>query len=296
MLHDFKSDLIKELSRRFKRVGVKHSSLNLDDMLMDYLTILKKWIPPKRRAVKYNPELWAQLPTHPRRSEIGHLERIFKEGGNLNHFQNKKLFQTQFHDHLAYEWNIYHLHLSVVRDRKNPFFVKQVSQLLFVFVDKEEAIFLGIDNHSAGTFGDVKWLEILHDHFPYIIEPHRDESIEKIYPDINGIDRQSIWDKGYTLFGTNIRGEVYINPGLGRTTSGHSMQVSMHALDIVRWINKINKQFEVHSSQIAKSLNIGISEPEFYLKFNSTFEICERKSGSIVISYPNIFKEQSIQT
>lgn len=294
MNFDFKSDLRHELLNRFKQIGVRQSSNDLDSMLMDYLTLLKKAIQPKMRDVKYSPSLLAELHSHPKQKVITHLDKLFRSGGNVNHFQNKKLFQTKFHDHLAYEWNIHHFHLSLIPDRGNKFFVKQVKQLLFVLVTDSEAIFLGTDNHALGTFGDVKWLEILHDYFPYTIEPFLDKEIKKIYPDPNGLDRQTLWDKGYSATGTNVKGKVYLNPGLGRTVSGHSMLVSLHALDIAKWLIKITKQFETHYDQIVGSINIEKSTPVFFLKFDTRIRICERTSQQEVICFPNTFKEESI--
>lgn len=294
MSFDFESNMRSELIEQFTFAGIKHPKGRLDDILMDYLTLRKKLIPSKTRIVKYSPDLLTLLPTHQKKSEILFLEKSFTNGGNVNPFQNSKLLQTKFHDHLAYEWNIFHFHLSLEKDKKTSF-AKQVKQLLFVYIADEEAIFLGVDNHLEGTFGDVKWLEILHDYFPYTIEPHLDKNINEVYPDPNGVGRQTLWDKGYSLVATNIRGKVYLNPGLGRTTSGHSLQVSMQALDIVKWVYKITKQFEMHSDQIIESLNLEKTTVKFFLKFTSTFEIRESQYNKAIISYPNVFVE-SIQT
>jgi len=292
---DFESDLRREILNQFERIGVKPPSGDVGDILMDLLSVRRKLIPPIIRTVKYNPELLAQLPLHPKRSEIKVLDKLFSQGGNVNRFQSKRLFQSQFHDHLCYEWSIFHFHLSTEVDKGNPYFVKQVKQLLFVFISDEEAIFLGTDNHFNGTFGDVKWLEVLHDHFHYTIEPHYDKGMKIVYPEVDGVGRQNLWDKGYSLVGTNVRGKVYINPGLGRMTSGHNTKVSMHSNEIMRWVYTMTRQFTSFRDEIADWLKIESELAEFYLTLSPVLQIRERKSKKDIISFPYSFVEDPLK-
>jgi hypothetical protein len=225
MNFDFELDLKNVLHTEFDiyqiRLPIRKS---IRECLLDYLTVRKKLVYPKRRTVFLNPQLASELALHPQKKEIKIIENSLKVGRDVNFFQNKRLFQTNFHDHLCYEWNIFHFHLSLEKERKSQFY-KQVKQLLYVYINDEQAILLGTDNHTKGSFGDTKWLEILHDHFPEILAPFKNDSIKEIYPSVNSIDRQTLWDKGYTLAMTNIRGNIYHNPGVGRVTTGHSLMV-----------------------------------------------------------------------
>lgn len=138
---DFEDDLTHELYNGFNSFGIKLPyRQNVHDHLLDYLSIQKKLIFPKPRKVHYNPDFLRNLQTHPKAAVIKHLAYLFATGKDVNSFQNKRLFQSKFHDHLVYEWNIYHFHLSLEQEKKT-YFKKQVKQLLFALVTDEYTVF-----------------------------------------------------------------------------------------------------------------------------------------------------------
>jgi hypothetical protein len=294
---NFDEDLKQALHSVYKPFGLKIPiKTELREMLLDFLTIEKKLIIPKPREVFYNPTLKANLLTHPKSKEILLLAELFRIGKNVNFFQSKKLFQTSFHDHLLYEWNIFHFHLSLEKDKKSSF-VKQTNQLLFVYLNDTKAIFLDVGNHLPGIFADAKWLEILHDNFPEIIEPYKDSEITKVMPDVDAIGRQQLWDKGYSIGMTEVRDKVYHSEGVGRTTSGHSVLVLNKLNEIWRWLHKVNEQFSSFHDQVCNYLKIKESEAEFKLVFGQrTLEIIEKTTNELILTYPDILNLTEEQT
>jgi hypothetical protein len=132
---DFESDLRQELKDLSSSMGFKVvDNKSLDKMLMDYLTVRAKLIEPKQRKVLINPVFKLEIPTHPKKKEIEFIIQSAILGNNLNIFQSKRLLQTNFHDHLQSEWNIFHFHLSLKKEKKTKF-VKQVNSLLFAYID-----------------------------------------------------------------------------------------------------------------------------------------------------------------
>ena len=290
---NFESDLRQELKDLSSSMGFKIAdNKNLDNMLMDYLTVRTKIIEPKRRTVLINPFLKLEIPTHPKKKEIEFIIQTAAKGGNLNIFQSKRLLQTNFHDHLQNEWNIFHFHLSLKRDKKTKF-VKQVNSLLFAYIDNEQVIFLGIDTHNEGIFADTKWIEVLHDFFPNSIKKYKDEKITSVYPKVNSTERQTLWNKGYTLGMTEIKGVVYHNPGIGRTTSGHSMINSKTSVEILRWIYKLREQVEESYSLLCKYLNVDEQFAKFKVRFGEkTLELYEKKSEEILVTFPSVLLDR----
>ncbi len=286
MKFDFENDMKKSLSENVP-YGIKLPKRNeIHKSLIDHLTLFTKLIPITPRDVKFAPEIKAELHNHPKKDIIETIASRLSRGQDVNLFQSRRLFQVQFHDHLVYEWNIYHLHLSKEKDKKSPF-VKQVNQLLFVYISDKEAIILGTDTHKKGVFGDTKWQEVLHDYFPYTISKYKDDVIKDLSPKVDAQDRQILWDKGYTLGMTKIRDQVYINPGVGRTTSGHSMLVVTQADETVRWLYTISEQFEKHYSLICTALNFNEAAVKFQLRIGeSTFEIIETDSDWVLLTFP----------
>jgi hypothetical protein len=292
MNFNFEEDLKKELHCGFDSFGIRLSYRNsLTEFLLDYLTIAKKIIRSRRRKVDISPSLQSELATHAKQKEILHLKDELSVGKNVNYFQNKKLFQTKFHDHLVYEWNIFHFHLSFEKERKSKF-VKQVKQLLFVYIEDKRAIFLGTNNHTEATFADTKWIEILHEHFPETISKYRDDTITKIYPELTPVERQGLWDKGYLLGMTNVNGTVYHNPGIGRATSGHSVIVTKQVNEILRWLWETNAVFKEKYENICKAIGKTPFECKFQLQFGpETMFIIELNSNNIVLTYPERLRE-----
>lgn len=286
----FENDLKQEMHLMFSDMGVKIPiRSHLDEMVLDYLTLHKKLVQVKPRQVLINPDLEAKLTTHSKRNEVERIKRLLSIGQNVNFFQSKKLFQTRFHDHLRYEWNIFHFHLST-RLENGSNFVKQTNQLLFVYIDDKEAILLDIQNHIDGIFADEKWLEILDNYFPHILEPYLDGDIIDISPNVSSIERQNLWNKGLTLGMTKVNGKIFRSPGIGRTTSGHSILVTMTANEISRWLHKITEHFDNKLNEICNTFGFEPSTAIFKLRFGDlTLEIVETKSNKILLTYPYLF-------
>ena len=287
---DFENDLKQAMYSAFVDLGIKIPIRSkLDEMLLDYLTIRKKVIQPKPRIVLTSPNIEKTLLSHSKRKEVDRLKKLFIEGKNVNFFQSKKLFQTNFHDHLLYEWNIFHFHLSNEFERGSKF-IKRTNQLLFAYIEDAQVIFLDIENHKKGIFADTKWLEILHNYFPKVLEPFKDCDIEDVSPSISSVERQTLWDKGYTLGITKINGTVYHSMGIGRAVTGHSILVRKQKNEILRWIYYLNDYFEIKEDKICSEFNIDKSNTEFKLQFGkTTLEIIEKKSNKILLTYPLLF-------
>jgi hypothetical protein len=280
----FENDIKKEIHRISKDLGIK---VRLDDklnkVLRDYLTVRFKLIDIKKRDVFFNPSFLNNLENHPQKNIINYISDLAKNGGNLNVFQSKRLLQTKFHDHLSSEWNIHHFHLSKKLDKKTNF-VKQVNSLLFAYIDDEKIIFLGTEKHKEGIFADTRWIEVLHDYFPKVIEKYKDKSILEISPELKPKDRQMLWDKGYTLGFTKIRDTVYFNPGCGRMTSGHSSTVADSEISILRWMYDLTKQIDENEGELRKLLHI--EKANFRIQIRRTFELIEQNTGKKILEYP----------
>jgi hypothetical protein len=287
---DFEEDLRKIIINFFFRNGIKFGKKNdIEDLLFDFHSILKKLVSITPRRVYYSTGLLKKIDTLPSKPIIKRLEQLFAIGGNVNCFQSKKLLQTNFHDHLVYEWNIYHFHLSERRGASKPF-VKQSNLLLFVYVTESMAIFLDVDKHRQGLFAEEKWIEILHDDFPELIKQYLMSNIHSVYPKTNSEERQKLWDKGYTIGLIKIRENVYMSPGLGRSSSGHSMMVVTEVGEVQRWLNTITNQFKTNISQICDYFKIQENMARFFLTIGEKhYAIYEKNLGIQIIQYPAIF-------
>ncbi|AXG73942.1 hypothetical protein DVK85_06665 [Flavobacterium arcticum] len=286
---DFESDLRIELKKLYNRVGLRMSNKNgIDKILLDYLNVFSKIIPEVSRYVQMNPDFVKDIFFHPKRKEIEFIYNVARNGGNLNSFQSKRLLQTNFHDHLRNEWNIFHFHLSIERDNKNPLFVKQVNSLLFTYIDDNNIIFLGAENHKERTFYDEKWLRILHNHFPHIIKQFRIPETEdtKVLTPFNS---NQLWYERCAIALTRIDGDIYRNPGLGQVTSGHNVLIVKQTNEILRWIYHIEKQLKKYCIEICNELGLNLGFAKFRLRCYRRFELIEETNNHRILEYPKVF-------
>lgn len=297
MQQDFECDLKQQMHTMFSFIGVKIPIKNdFHEMLIDYLTIYKKYVHEIPRQVFILPELKLKLANHPKQSIVYYIKYLLEVGRNVNLFQNKRLFQSKFHDHLLYEWKIYHFHLSH-KFEKNNTFVKQTDILLFAYIDDKQAIFLDIEKHKEGIFADEKWLELLDIHYPEILEKYHAKDILDISPYLSPFERQMLWDKGYTIGMTKANGKIFHSPGIGRTTSGHSLEVTLLVDKIQRWVFEMKNQFESKRREICESFKLDSAACVFKLRFGeATLEVFEMNSKTVLLTFPEIFEFSDYKT
>ena len=281
--NQFKEDILKEASKIGFRIS---NNKPFNKILLEFITVRLKLIEPRRRTVKMSPPLLNKLFTHHKRKEIEHLFHQASSGNNINRFQSKKLLQSRFHDHMLNEWHIYHFHLSLELENKSKY-VKQVDDLLFAYVDQNHIIFLDADKHKPGIFANEKWLEILHDFFPELISEFKVEHWKDVNPKVNAEERQQIWDKGYTLGMTKIRDTIYFSPGIGRSTSGHGMDVTSNVGNIIRWMHKLDIQISECIQELCIYLNTTKDKIDFKVIFGSEhLQVVEISSKISIVNFP----------
>jgi hypothetical protein len=280
----FENQFKQEIHREATKIGFKiATSKSFNDTLLDFLTVRMKLIDNKPRTAIMSPPLMNDFFTHSKRKEIETIFNLAKNGGDLNRFQSKKLFESRFHDHLLNEWNIYHFHLSIKKVGKG-------NELLFAYIDNDQILFLGLAKHTPGIFADTKWLEILHDYFPEVLEPLEMKNLKDVNPKLNAKERQMMWDKGYTLGMTKIRDDVYFSPGLGRMTSGHGTEVVTIQGNIIRWMHKIDLQIVDSINELCYYLKTTKEKIEFRIIFGKDgLELVELSSQIKILEFPEEF-------
>lgn len=314
---DFEKDVRFIFEDEAAMVGINlPQGKNLRDTLVDYTTVLNKLIPAKPRMVMICPNLLYLLcnpPFHSQKKEIEAIIKIAQNGKSLNSFLSKRALQSNSHDYMRSEWHIYHFHLSLEKDKKNPKFVKQVNALLFAYIDDDYIVFLGTENHSPNknpnVFDDTKWLQLIHNHYPKVLEKYKSETnlfisdynattknivqipIEKLEPQTRGTLRK----KGYTLMGVTLGGVGYYNPGIGIMTSGHAMLDVQQANSICNWIIDITHQMTKYYDKICELMGVGCEKAVFKVIVPENLPgkicLCEMTTFKYALEYPQIFKD-----
>lgn len=283
---NFEGELKNIIIEQFKMFEISiPKNKGIRDLLLDYLTTSKKIIHLKKRRVLINPHFKTSLLKHPKKKEIEFIINLLEKGINVNLFQSEKVFQTGYHDQLMYNWHIYHLHLSLLQDKKSKF-MKRTNTLLFVYITNDKAIVLGTEKHTNEVFGDIKWLEILHDHFPKELEHLKPVDMVDTSHTYSSIERQQLWNNGVASGFVKIRETLYMSPGIGIMTSGHSILVAKTRNEFLRWIFIITEQFEKHSKGIEEYFGHEINP---ILISDGKFKIVDSKTNTHYLNYLETF-------
>lgn len=293
----FENQFKQEIHREAAKIGFRiTASKSFPDTLLDFLTVRLKLIEAKPRIAVMSPPLLNEFFTHPKRKEIETIFNHALQGGDLNRYQSKRLLESRFHDHLLNEWNIHHFHLSLKLKGKSKL-ESRGNELLFAFIDDQQILFLGLAKHTPGVFADTKWIEILHDYFPKVLEPFEMKSWSDVNPKVNAEERQMVWNKGYTLGMTKVRNKVYFSPGLGRMTSGHGNEVVTIQGNIIRWMHKIDLQIVDSINELSLFLKTPKERINFAINFGKeTLQLLEHSSKTKILKFPQeLFPKKEIQ-
>lgn len=275
----------------FQKHGIRYSEKRgIEDALTDLLTYTTKYIMVGKRDFRLSREIKGKINKHPKALAFVNLLEDAIKGNDLNPYQSDTLKQVRFHDHLLYNWHIYHLHLSIDFDSKNSYFKKRTNDLVFAYITRDVIFFLDFEQHKEGIFGDKKWLEIIDNNWPWLIKEHKRPDIPGVYPKINSIDRQTIWNKGYSLVMTEVNNSVFINPGLGSVSSGHSLKVVMKVDDIMLWLEDFKTWYAENEKEVITELSQKHNLPDNNISIKARLgmthlEIYEENSGEIISTF-----------
>jgi hypothetical protein len=250
MKMDLKKDLMEEIEKIFEEYGIRYNkkrNKSLNDHLVDYLTLNRKLIAPVAREVKVSKLLELKLSTHPKRKEVEKLQLMLARGENVNMFQSKRLLELGFHDHMLYEWYIHHLHLPELNHAQGG--KKKTNALLFVYIDDKRALLLDVDEHRDHVFAETKWLEIIYDNWYEVMEDWLGGDYDSV-DHYTAAERQSLWDHGVTMGFIKVREEMFYSPGIGRVTTGHSLQVVTQADQVHIWLDAVEEEILKQQKQI----------------------------------------------
>ena len=286
---NLEKDLIGEIHSIFNRHGIRYKCSIFQQCLVDFFSYNNRIIPARRRRINISNQIKLRIKSYPKAKDFLSLIYDAQTGSDLNIYQSETLSQLRFHDYLLNVWNIHHLHLSSAVDRKGK--KKHGDDLVFVKITANEIYFLDFDKHANGVFGDEKWLQIIQENWPSTLKRYKgDERFEQT-AQLEPCKRQQFWEKGYTLGMTNVNGTVYNDPGIGITSSGHSLTVILRTNNIHRWLHDCEKWLTDNESNINLELGnrYGDSAKPIDVKarIRNTIEIYDNTSGEILFTYDN---------
>lgn len=151
------------------------------------------------------------------------LESAVVAGTPLLSYMSRSIAQYDSRDGLLYDWNIYHFHLGTVFDSAR--FRNRTGPVLFAYVTSSQFCELKVGDH--GDWADAALLETVIADWPELLEKFRIGCAVGLETTFSPDERMKLRKAGVTAPVMLSNGGVYVPPGGGVSTSGHSMTVTM---------------------------------------------------------------------
>jgi hypothetical protein len=234
--------VIQLIENFFKFFGIKYSSHDSASLWMiRYFNFRLKYIGVERRTVFFSKQICDKIIQNPLQKNFDKLAGKVMDGADLNPYQSKKSFDSDFHDDLFNDWGIHHLHLSNSKINPTDFFYDRTGPLLFVKFTETAAYFIDIQHHKdKNVWSNTNLIRILQNSWPTLLKD-REVPNTKFNPDFSDEDIGTLRRKGYT-FGINVDNKSYMMLGDGYSSSGDNGRSVSKANEVWRWIGK-NKDF-----------------------------------------------------
>ncbi|MEO8174285.1 MAG: hypothetical protein ABI581_14420, partial [Sediminibacterium sp.] len=217
---DFTMNINRYIIDQFKAIGIKNYKLkSLREDLVNVSILQEKMIRQSPRKVEFSKELEKHLDQNQGlKGMVNYLRLLLTNGTDVNCHQSKEVFNHHTPDPLVHHWKIYHLHLADART-KHRYFKDRTNELLFIYIDDSQALFLNIFNHKPReNFADIKLLEILDNNWPEILTVCND--IVGLSYELNNAERFNMRKHNFNEGIVNVNNKFVFTPNPGVASNG----------------------------------------------------------------------------
>lgn len=243
------------LDQYFNHFGIKNQKQDRVGLrLTRYFNFRLKYILVKKRQILVSKELAPKIASSPHNEGI--IEILYRTavGYDLNPFQSKESFNSDYNDLLFNDWGIHHLHLS--KDKKNPknFFNSRTGSLLFVRFTDSIAYFIDVKHHKdPNVWSDRDLLRIIQRNWASSIADKQSRSAVGWSEELSDEDLGALRKMGY-MTGIEVDGKFYMLLGHGQASTGDNIMAGRMADKVLRWIGENENLFRVDHQKFVTSL------------------------------------------
>ncbi|TDX83094.1 hypothetical protein [Epilithonimonas xixisoli] len=232
-------DLIDEILEQFYNgIGIKYKHQKDESIsLSRYFNFRLKLIAVRPRNVYVSKESLPNIYFSENRESIFLLLEKLRNGIDVNPFQSKQFFNSDYHDMMFNDWAIHHLHLNHTKKNSTDYFNIRTGELLFVKISEDTAYVLDLKKHNdKNVWSNKDIIRIIRNNWNYLIEPY-EVGGGQWYPNLNDEEIGIMRNKGFS-FSINVDDKTYLMIGHGYSVSGDNGTAVELANEIYRWIGK----------------------------------------------------------
>jgi hypothetical protein len=229
---DFKGDWAEFLYQRaLPACGVKGRKRKLEDDTLRYLNAYGRRIPvPKPRTIQESREL--SVPKC-HRNDYEALKVLISSGADLRPYLSRDILTRKCpdrNDGLLNAWGIQHLHFKE-GGTKHVLFCRITESNIYIIQ--------ALPHDDDRVWVDTNLLQIMHNNWPEELSAGR---LQRIPPEVFSTERrQSLRERNANFISTMTDGTVYLAPGGGMMSSGHSADDQVACDKIFTELEQIQK-------------------------------------------------------
>lgn len=252
---DFTKDLRAIAEVLLDYYGLSHTAKeDATAVVRRWVNIQLKLIRPIPREVFLSPKIQPTTYDAPIQQVLQVIEKKFLDGVDVNSHLSKRIFKEDYTDYLLSDWEIYHLHLSLNKDTRDPYFAKRSDKLLFVMLNDSNVYFIDVRDHDEDyVFAQKELLQAVHDNWPEILAPYR---LKGIFVEQDITDPEEIHKLrkvGVTII-HKVCDALYAPAGGGITTASTAIRATTESDKLFRMARSAEEWARTNGKTILKEI------------------------------------------
>ena len=236
--------------------------------LIEVFHFKRRILRPMPRNVVWSRELQARALSDDHRLAVERIARELEKGVCTKPRMTKSVRVPGYNDGLLSDWGIHHLHIGEKLGRDG--FIERGGPLLFVFVVQATAYLIDLLDH--GSFEDEELIEILHGNWPRVMASWLAPGVVpgSLSPKFTSAQRKMMRGK-FTIATETRDGTIYVAPGGGIMTSGHSSEAVRQAHRVLNLVHPAKVWVADHAEWIAAQVERATGQPpqELHMRFDT---------------------------
>lgn len=277
---DLRGDFYKCIENevnRLKADGFKFSSKKNDvSYIAEFFNLIERIPVPRPRKIHKSKTFFCPKELQ---NNLEVLENKILKGEAITNYLSKKIIDSHFSDSMLYDFGITHLHLGKEGNSKDEPFVERTGKILYCVLKDDDAYFLTIDDHKK--WSDIRFIEIMKDNFPELLEKHKIEGLE-LGREITNEERENL-HKHNIISVLQIDKEMFTPIGGGVTMNGLSLRGMLNAINQLRFVDYLEKEalsiYEENKESIISETG-NIEDLEFHFSdFDNPLFLYDKNNG-----------------
>ena len=238
-----------------------------EDALEQYSSMLFRRLVAKPRRIEKSKEF---ICPKDYKEGLRIFEEAVRTGRDLTPYMSKTIEDAEYDDGFLFDWSLFHFHLGIGPDTKNPRFVERTGPVLIAFInirDDDIMYFVQIRNHSTDQLWyDDGLVRIVADNWPSVVEKYRMHGIASMTEQVTWEQRKQLRKNLHANVPVDLSdGRVFFSMNWGITAAGTSFR-AMRDVDSKRWDARLMmEEIENHVDLICETINKKIDGDSFQI-------------------------------